>query len=103
MTISYVLCVTYIVMLARCQSELRAKLAEFTEKFTASTGSMESSIRETIIQEAAADRIREIAAVQKKVRARVKERRKKLSWSLSSLQLRISLKTVYFTDLYAEV
>lgn len=63
-------------MLARCQSELRAKLAEFTEKFTASMGSIESSLRETIIQEATADRIREIAAVQKKVRARAKERRK---------------------------
>ena len=74
MTVSYVLSVTYLVMLARCQSELRAKLAEFTEKFTASTGSIESSIRETIIQEAAADRIREIAAVQKKVRARAKGR-----------------------------
>jgi hypothetical protein len=55
-------------MLVRFQSELRAKMAEFTDKFSASTGAMESSIRETIFQEAAADRIREIAAVQKKVR-----------------------------------
>ena len=54
-------------MLANCQSELRAKIVEFTDKFTASTGAIESSVRETIIQEAAADRIREIAAVQKKV------------------------------------
>lgn len=66
--VRYVRFNTVTVMLVRFQSELRAKMAEFTDKFSASTGAMESSLRETIIQEAAADRIREIAAVQKKVR-----------------------------------
>ena len=56
-----------IVFTARAQSELRSKICELTEKFSASAMDMERSVRETVMQETAAERIREIAAMQKKV------------------------------------
>lgn len=52
---------------ARAQSELRSKISELTEKFSASAMDMERSVRETVMQETAAERIREIGAMQKKV------------------------------------
>lgn len=55
------------VLIARGQSELSAKINELTMKFGASTTDMEKSVRETMMQEMAAEKIRDIAAMQKKV------------------------------------
>ena len=58
---------------------MRSKISELTEKFSASAIDMERSVTETVMQETAAERIREIGAMQKKVIA--------LSLSYSSLLL----------------
>ena len=64
-----VLCIHFLfsVLIARSQAELRAKINELTQKFGLSSTEMERSVRETVVQEMAAEKLREIAAMQKMV------------------------------------
>jgi hypothetical protein len=54
-------------LISRTQSELRSRINEVQEKYDAASIEMEQSVRETIMQEKAAEKIRDTAAMQRKV------------------------------------
>lgn len=54
-------------LISRTTSELRTRINEVQEKYNAAAIEMEQSVRETLMQERAAEKIRDTAAMQRKV------------------------------------